>query len=130
MVRPTPEITGLKSGIAAAASGTALSLYDGVTGLVTQPYTGYRDNGAVGLISGFGKAIGGAYIKPISAALEAPAYLLKGIHAAIMDGKMSFDKQLLTARRLQGYRAGKELTEVEKEAIVEKYRELMAKTER
>jgi hypothetical protein len=39
-------------------------LFDGVTGLFTQPVKGALDNGAVGCLKGFGKGIGGMVCKP------------------------------------------------------------------
>lgn len=39
-------------------------LYDGISGLVTQPLEGAKKEGIAGLIKGFGKGIGGAVLKP------------------------------------------------------------------
>jgi hypothetical protein len=41
-----------------------LGLYDGLTGLVTQPVAGARTGGPVGCVKGFGKGIGGVVCKP------------------------------------------------------------------
>ena len=39
-------------------------MYDGITGLVTQPLEGAKKEGVVGLVKGFGKGIGGVVLKP------------------------------------------------------------------
>lgn len=39
-------------------------MYDGITGLVTQPLRGAEKDGAAGLIKGIGKGIGGLVLKP------------------------------------------------------------------
>lgn len=39
-------------------------MYDGISGLVTQPLEGAKKEGFVGLIKGFGKGIGGVVLKP------------------------------------------------------------------
>jgi hypothetical protein len=39
-------------------------MYDGITGLVTQPMRGAEKEGAAGLIKGIGKGIGGLILKP------------------------------------------------------------------
>ena len=39
-------------------------MYDGISGLVTQPLEGAKKEGLVGLIKGFGKGIGGVVLKP------------------------------------------------------------------
>lgn len=55
-------------------------MFDGISGLVTQPFEGAKKEGVVGLIKGFGKGIGGVVLKPgagksvlaiLAAALEA-----------------------------------------------------------
>ena len=39
-------------------------MYDGISGLVTQPFEGAKKEGFVGLIKGLGKGIGGVVLKP------------------------------------------------------------------
>ncbi len=39
-------------------------MYDGITGLVTQPLRGAEKEGAAGLVKGIGKGIGGLILKP------------------------------------------------------------------
>lgn len=39
-------------------------MFDGISGLVTQPFEGAKKEGVVGLIKGFGKGIGGVVLKP------------------------------------------------------------------
>lgn len=39
-------------------------MYDGISGLVTQPLEGAKKEGVAGLLKGFGKGIGGVVFKP------------------------------------------------------------------
>ena len=39
-------------------------LFDGITGLVTQPFEGAQKGGALGFLQGFGRGIAGAALKP------------------------------------------------------------------
>jgi hypothetical protein len=39
-------------------------MYDGITGLITQPMRGAEKEGAAGLLKGIGKGIGGLVLKP------------------------------------------------------------------
>lgn len=41
-------------------------LYDGVTGIITQPMKGAKDTGAPGFLKGVGKGIGGVVLKPFA----------------------------------------------------------------
>jgi hypothetical protein len=79
-VRPQEKVTDFQSGLKAATKvGTKIpsqreyadqkqefgyGMFDGITGLVTQPLRGAEKEGAAGLIKGIGKGIGGLVLKP------------------------------------------------------------------
>lgn len=68
-VRPEEKVTDLSTGLKAAGKGFALGVYDGVTGMVTQPLKGAEKDGSAGLVRGIGKGIGGLLLKPVSGKL-------------------------------------------------------------
>lgn len=83
-VRPAPHIiTGFRSGLKAAGSGLAYGWADGITGLVRIPRHDIKEDGALGLLTGIGKGIGGLVIKPISGAVGVGGYTLKGIETGV-----------------------------------------------
>jgi UDP:flavonoid glycosyltransferase YjiC (YdhE family) len=83
-VRPPPHhITGVRSGLRAAGSELGLGLYDGVAGLVRLPYAEMRQDGPAGLATGFGKGVGGLFLKPISGMIGVGAYSGKGVQAEL-----------------------------------------------
>lgn len=86
-VRPAPRITGIHSGLRAAGSEFTLGIYDGVTGLVSQPYHGARDHGAMGFVQGMGKGFGGFILKDLAAIIAPFGYTLKGVHKEIVKSK-------------------------------------------
>jgi hypothetical protein len=63
-VRPQENVTGIKSGLQAAGKDFTHGIYDGVTGVVTQPVNGAMEEGALGFLKGVGKGIGGLVLKP------------------------------------------------------------------
>lgn len=63
-VRSIEKVTDFNSGVRVAGKEFGFGLYDGISGLVTQPMRGAQKDGAVGLIKGFGKGIGGLIAKP------------------------------------------------------------------
>jgi len=63
-VRPHEKVTDFQSGLKAAGKEFGYGLYDGITGLVTQPLRGAEKEGAAGLVKGIGKGIGGLILKP------------------------------------------------------------------
>ncbi|KAK6849693.1 Sterol 3-beta-glucosyltransferase UGT80B1 [Apiospora arundinis] len=82
-VRPTEKVTDLSSGIRVASKEFGLGLFDGISGLVTQPLRGAEKEGATGLVKGFAKGIGGLIFKPAAGAWAVPAYAMAGLHAEI-----------------------------------------------
>ncbi|KAF1825730.1 glycosyltransferase family 1 protein, partial [Dissoconium aciculare CBS 342.82] len=87
-VRKPTRITGIKSGLIAARREFVYGVYDGFTGVVTQPIGGWRDASATGAglarkLGGFGtgiaKGLGGLVVKNVSAIITPPAYFSKGV---------------------------------------------------
>ncbi|KAH8684716.1 hypothetical protein BGZ60DRAFT_479077 [Tricladium varicosporioides] len=109
--RPT-RITGMKSGLKAAGEEFVFGIYDGVTGLVVQPYTGARDNGAFGFVKGVGMGLTGFVLKDLAAIFGPFGYTLKGIHKELLKGRQP-TAFIRKARILEGQRDLKELDEKE-----------------
>lgn len=63
-VRPVEKVTDISSGIRVAGKEFGMGLFDGISGLVTQPLKGAEKEGAGGLVKGVGKGIGGLITKP------------------------------------------------------------------
>ncbi|CAK7268916.1 hypothetical protein SEPCBS57363_003336 [Sporothrix epigloea] len=82
-VRATPTVSGLGGGMRAATKAFGHGLYDGVTGLVTQPLKGAENGGGRGLVAGFAKGIGGVVLKPAAGAWAVPAYTMQGVQAEV-----------------------------------------------
>jgi hypothetical protein len=63
-VRPVEKVTGVGSGVVVAGKEFGYGVFDGITGLVTQPLKGAEKDGVQGLVKGFAKGIGGVIAKP------------------------------------------------------------------
>ena len=63
-VRPVEKVTDISSGLRVAGKEFGYGLFDGISGLVTQPLKGVEKEGMAGLVKGFGKGIGGIVTKP------------------------------------------------------------------
>lgn len=110
-VRKPVRITGFKSGWTAARREFGYGVYDGWTGLVTQPAHGWKDEVTVpakfgGLGLGVAKGIGGCVIKNISAVVSPPAYLATGIrkYASKRLGGPSANAFIRRAHMVQGFK--------------------------
>lgn len=86
-VRTVPHITGIRSGLRAAGSEFAHGIQDGTTGLLTQPYHGAQERGALGFISGLGKGFGGFILKDLAAITSPVGYTMKGLHKELTKNK-------------------------------------------
>ncbi|KAI1740451.1 hypothetical protein F4680DRAFT_118973 [Xylaria scruposa] len=102
-VRPTEKVTSLSSGLKVAGKEFGYGLFDGITGLVTQPLKGAEKEGGAGLIKGFGKGIGGLIFKPAAGFWGIPAYAMAGVHAEIRTlFAQSAQKYIVASRISQG----------------------------
>ena len=63
-VRRPEKVTGVVKGVEVAAKELAYGFYDGVTGVVTQPIKGAKENRLLGTVEGAGKGLGGLILKP------------------------------------------------------------------
>lgn len=86
-VRTAIRITGFHSGLRAAGEEFTLGVYDGVTGLVLQPYSGAKEHGMLGFVQGLGKGIGGFVLKDLAAIFGPVGYTLKGVHKEIVKNR-------------------------------------------
>lgn len=83
-VRKPVRITGFKSGCVAARKELTYGVWDGWTGLITQPVGDWKDADTVpakfaGLGVGISKGVGGFVLKNVSAVIAPPAYIVKGV---------------------------------------------------
>lgn len=118
-VRPEEKVTDFRSGLKLAGKEFGLGLYDGISGLVTQPLQGAEKEGAAGLVKGFGKGIAGIVTKPAAGAWGIPAYTMQGLNAEVnkMFGR-SLQNYITASRVAQGKGDVLSATPEEKEDVV------------
>jgi hypothetical protein len=146
-VRRRPNITGLGSGFKVAGREIVFGLFDGVTGLVYQPYLGAIKGskkkstfdgdddkeilsggglarGVLGFGKGIGKGIGGLICKTGAAAFGITGYTLKGLEREIEKRHLRDLKAGMLAVRLkQGIADFGRTTEAQREEIVKRWQE-------
>lgn len=93
----------MKSGLKAAGEEFVFGIYDGVTGLVVQPYTGARDGGPTGFVKGVGMGLTGFVLKDLAALFGPVGYTFKGVHKELLKGRQP-TKFIRKARILEGQR--------------------------
>ena len=81
--RPPSHITGLSSGLSAAGMEFVMGLYDGVTGVVKNPYMAVKEAGMAGLPKGLAQGLGGLVLKPTAGTLGLTTYTEQGIRMEV-----------------------------------------------
>ncbi|KAH6608969.1 glycosyltransferase family 28 [Trichoderma cornu-damae] len=121
-VRAIEKVTDFNSGVRVAGKEFGLGLYDGISGLVTQPVRGAQKEGAAGLIKGVGKGIGGLIAKPAAGFWGLPAYVMQGAYAELNKFlSRSVQNYIITSRVVQGERELQNASEGEKADVIDRW---------
>ncbi|KAI9887544.1 MAG: hypothetical protein M1823_000635 [Watsoniomyces obsoletus] len=115
--RPT-RVTGIHSGLRAAGEEFVYGIYDGVTGLVIQPYTGAKQDGLIGFIKGMGRGVGGFVLKDLAAVIGPFGYTLKGIQKELRKHKEA-THFIRRSRIQQGRDERQQISTDEEKAVLE-----------
>ncbi|KAK7721810.1 hypothetical protein SLS57_005159 [Botryosphaeria dothidea] len=125
--RQVEKVTGFSSGLKVAGKEFGTGLYEGISGIITQPLKGAKEDGAGGFIKGVGRGIAGIALKPQAAAFAIPAYTMKGVYMAIRKPfGASIENYIIAARTAQGWEEYNKSTAEERALIVEIYRYIIS----
>ena len=128
-VRQVDRVTGIQSGLKAAGKEFGIGIYEGITGLVTQPYSGAKKEGTKGFFKGMGKGIAGVQFKPSAAALALPAYALQGLYKEYQKHfGIGVNNYIVAARTAQGWDEWKTAPLEQKKEVVHLYLALLKET--
>lgn len=117
-VRKEEQVTGVVSGLGAAGKGFGLGLYDGITGLVTQPMNGAKKGGVGGFFAGMGKGLGGVVCKPAAGAVGLTAYTFKGVYEGFQNKR---DEHLKSTLLADGKSESKKCSEEDRLVIIDRW---------
>ncbi|KAK4499727.1 hypothetical protein PRZ48_007913 [Zasmidium cellare] len=122
-VRPQERVTDMKSGMIAMGREFGLGWYDGVTGIVTQPWRGAQKEGTAGFFKGVGKGIGGFLVKPGAASMGLMSHPFKGIHKEVQKHmNANVQSYIVASRAAQGYEDWRQSSDAEKEDVIERWK--------
>lgn len=127
-VRPQERVTDMKSGARAIGREFGLGWYDGITGLVTQPWRGAQQNGATGFVKGVGKGIGGFVAKPTAAMVGVLGHSMQGVNKE-MQKLFSNDVQshIAASRAAQGYEEWLKSSDADKQNVIDRWKVVQRK---
>lgn len=97
-------------------------LYDGITGIVTDPYKGAKKEGGIGFVKGVGRGIMSVPFRVMGGAWSVPGYAMKGLYQEMVKSKgKSVQNYIIAARIAQGYDEASSVTQDERDEIVKKW---------
>ena len=118
-VRKPLPVSGFRSSLRAARSELIFGIYDGVTGLILQPYRGARRKGALGFVQGVGKGVAGFVLKNLAAITGLFGYTLKGVYKELVNDRQP-TAFIYKARMIQGVNDAQTLDEEAKQREMSK----------
>ncbi|KAL2429980.1 Sterol 3-beta-glucosyltransferase UGT80B1 [Exophiala dermatitidis] len=122
-VRAQEQVTDFKSGAIAAGKEFGYGWYDGVTGLVTQPWNGAQKDGAGGFVKGIGKGVAGFATKPFAGFSGILGHTMKGVQKEvqrIFGGKVQ--NYIVASRVAQGYEEWLQSSDAEKQDVIVRWK--------
>ena len=121
-VRPQEKVSDLKTGFTAVGREFGFGFYDGVTGLVTQPYRGLQKEGATGFFKGLGKGLGGFVAKPGAALFGIPSHFMKGVHKELRKlYSGNVQSYIVATRTAQGYEEWLQSNDTERQDVIDQW---------
>jgi len=127
--RPPAKVEDFQSGVKAAGLGLFHGYYDAITGLVTEPIEGGKEEGFLGVIKGAGRSYINATVKPATGILGVMAHPANGIfRSAQKMFRPQHEDVLLSPRRQLSKQAFESSTHEGRSRLLAAYKEFEAKT--
>ncbi|KAF2994984.1 hypothetical protein E8E13_003757 [Curvularia kusanoi] len=122
-VRPQERVTDFRSGMKAVGREFSFGFYDGVGGLITQPWKGAREDGIGGFFKGVGKGVGGFGPKLGAGFFGILSHTMQGVSKEVQK-LFSSDVQsyIVASRAAQGHDEWLASSEVEREDVIAKWK--------
>ncbi|KAG8896572.1 hypothetical protein FRB99_008829 [Tulasnella sp. 403] len=116
-VREVGPVRDFRSGLREGGKGFAYGIYDGITGLVTEPIRGAREEGFMGAIKGSGRSFINASMRPAAGTLALVAQPTRGLwKSAQRRFTRRHDIHLRESRRWEGHEATRKSPDLERES--------------
>ncbi|TYJ54077.1 hypothetical protein B9479_005263 [Cryptococcus floricola] len=128
--RPQADVTDTSSGFREGLRGFAYGVGDGISSLLTEPFRGAKEEGAVGWVKGMGRSYVSVAMLPAAGALGLVALPMKGASKSLhtfMYGRQ--EKVLKPPRQAISIEQGYKLPPAEKKRILKLYKDALKSDE-
>ncbi|KAF7298465.1 Glycosyltransferase family 1 protein [Mycena kentingensis (nom. inval.)] len=128
-IRKPGKVKDFSSGIKEGGKGLFYGYYDGITGLVREPYEGGKKDGFTGAIKGSLRSFANATIRPAGGIAGAIAHPLHGLWKSVQPtGVQKQEHKLREVRVADGVEAVRHSTQAQRDDVVRAFERLKAET--
>jgi len=128
-VRKTGKVTDFASGLKEGGKGLFYGYYDGITGLVREPYEGAQKEGFIGAVKGSLRSFANATIRPAGGIVGLIAHPVRGLWKSVQSPMaQKQEQQQREVRVSDGVAAVRNSTQAQRTEIVQKFNQLKAGT--
>ncbi|KAJ7144963.1 UDP-Glycosyltransferase/glycogen phosphorylase [Mycena crocata] len=124
-VRKTGKVTNFASGLKEGGKGLFYGYYDGITGLVREPYEGAQKDGFMGAVKGSLRSFANATIRPAGGIVGMIAHPARGLwKSAQSPMAQKQEGQQRQVRISDGVEAVRKSTQTQRSEIVRKFKQM------
>ncbi|KAJ6546815.1 glycosyltransferase family 1 protein [Mycena capillaripes] len=128
-VRKTGKVTDFASGLKEGGKGLFYGYYDGITGLVREPYEGAQKEGFMGAVKGSLRSFANATIRPAGGIVGLIAHPVHGLWKSVQSPMAQKQEQQQREVRISdGVEAVRKSTPTQRSEMVQKFKQLKAGT--
>ncbi|KAJ7118977.1 glycosyltransferase family 1 protein [Mycena epipterygia] len=128
-VRKTGKVTDFASGLKEGGKGLVMGYYDGITGLVREPYEGAQKEGFMGAVKGSLRSFANATIRPAGGIVGLIAHPVHGLWKSAQSPMAKKQEQRQREVRIgDGVEAVQKSTQTQRSEMVQKFKQLKAGT--
>ncbi|KAG5642001.1 hypothetical protein DXG03_003801 [Asterophora parasitica] len=129
-IRQPGKVTGFTSGVKEAGRGLFYGYYDGITGLVREPYEGAKTGGFFGAVKGSARSFVNATVRPAAGIVGVVAHPFQGAWKSLQTATgRKQESQIRSTRLRDGREAVKTSSPAQRADIVKKFRDAQTGTE-
>ncbi|KAJ7700822.1 glycosyltransferase family 1 protein [Mycena rosella] len=128
-VRKAGKVTDFTSGLKEGGKGLFYGYYDGITGLVREPYEGAQKEGFMGAVKGSLRSFANATIRPAGGIVGLIAHPVRGLWKSAQSPMAQKQEQRQREVRISdGVEAARKSTQTQRSEMVQKFKQLKAGT--
>lgn len=99
--RPSAPVSGITDGMVKGGGSVVSGFYKGISGVVSKPIAGVKEDGATGFFKGMGQGVMGLAMMPIAGAMDLGAHTMQGVNASLTTALQGSTLALTHRRRIQ-----------------------------